>query len=300
MELHLQSPAKINLLLRVCGRRADGYHELETWMQKLDLYDELTLRLGHKTGIRLECDAPDIPDDKTNLAFKAAESFFKVSKRAEGFGLDIKLKKRIPHGAGLGGGSSDCGTVLRGLNTLFENEFSEKQLIALACPLGADVPFFAVEHGAVLATGIGEIMQPVPSLDLCTFILINPGFSVSTRWVFETFALTRDGGNSILPASRNCDVNSLSLAEMYNDLEPVTSKAHPEVKKMEKDLLDVGAKTAMMSGSGPTVFGVFPDNKFDKNDLSRVAEKLRREYKERVFVARSCAGAWPSGEGTGF
>lgn len=289
--LTLRAPCKVNLLLRVLGRRADGYHELETWMQKLDLHDELTIRLLPRPGIVFSCDDPDIPAGPANLAWKAAEAFLAASRQGRGLGVEIGLKKRIPAGAGLGGGSSDAGTVLRGLNGLFQQEFSDEELVGMATPLGADVPFFAVTHPAVLATGIGEVMHPVPSLDNCTFILVNPGFHVSTKWVFESFALTSRSEDSRMSPSRIHDAGALSLGTMHNDLEAVTGGAYQEIERMKQKLLDAGADKAMMSGSGPTVFGVFPDGMSAKEVVQGAVNQLRLEYKERVFVARACAGA---------
>lgn len=289
--LTLPAPCKVNLLLKVLGKRADGYHELETWMQKLDLVDEITLRLLPNPEIILHCDEPGIPSGPGNLAWRAAKSFFRASRRGEGRGVEIRLHKKIPSGAGLGGGSSDAGTVLRGLNRLFQGEFTDGELVALATPLGADVPFFAVEHSAVVATGIGEVMVPVDHLTDCTIILVNPGFPVSTKWVFENFALTTDIEDSRIPASRIHDVNALSLRDMYNDLEQVTSGAFSEIESMKKKLLEAGAYKAMMSGSGPTVFGVFPDDRSDMVAVQGAADRLRLEYKERVFVTRSFTGA---------
>lgn len=289
--VRLLAPCKINLMLRVTGRRADGYHELETWMQKLDLYDEVTLQILPEPGISLSCDDPTLPCDSSNLAWKAAASFFAVSEKAKGAGVEIHLKKKIPSGAGLGGGSSDAGSVLLGLNRAFGNELRDDVLIKLATPIGADVPFFTVKHSAVLATGIGEVMTPVKPLAKCTFILINPGFSVSTKGIFETFALTRRNEDSIMSHFRKHEVNTLSLGDMYNDLELVTSGKFSEIERMKKQLLDAGAYKAMMSGSGPTVFGVFLDDESDQVAVQGVAENLRLKYKDRVFVTRSCAGA---------
>jgi 4-diphosphocytidyl-2-C-methyl-D-erythritol kinase len=289
--IRLVAPCKVNLLLRVLGRRADGYHELETWMQKLDLADEIVLKILPQPGIVLHCDDPALPGGPGNLAWRAAQSFFKASRKGQGKGVEIHLQKKIPAGAGLGGGSSDAGTVLRGLNTIFGREFTDQELVAMATPLGADVPFFAVDQVAVLATGIGEVMVPVPPLTDCSVILVNPGFSVSTRWVFETFALTSGREESRMAPSRIHDVNALSLDDMCNDLEQVTSGAFPEIEQMKQKLLDLGAYKAMMSGSGPTVFGVFPDGRSDMVAVQGAADRLRLEYKERVFVTRSCAGA---------
>lgn len=298
--LRLHAPCKVNLTLQVLGRRTDGYHELQTWMQKLDLCDEIELRLHRRPEITLSCDDPYLPSGPENLAWRAARTFLAVSRRGKGWGVGIELKKRIPSGAGLGGGSSDAGAVLRGLNALFDHEFTEDELVEMATPLGADVPFFAVEHDAVLATGIGEVMVPVPPLADCSFILINPGFGVSTRWVFTTFALTRNSGESRMAPFRIHDVGALSLSDMCNDLEQVTSSAYSDIERMKQLLLDAGAYKAMMSGSGPTVFGVFPDDKSDSVAVQGAADRLRLQFKDRVFVARAYAGAWPSGQGTGF
>ena len=287
----LLAPCKVNLLLRVLGRRGDGYHELETWMQKLDLADEISLRILPQPEIVLHCDDPDIPGGAGNLAWRAAQAFLKASRKSTGKGVEIHLQKKVPSGAGLGGGSSDAGTVLRGLNRLFDHEFTDQELVKMATPLGADVPFFAVEHSAVLATGIGEAMVPVEPLTNCSIILVNPGFSVSTKWVFETFALTSDSEESRMSPSRIHDVKALSLDDMCNDLEQVTSGAFSEIEQMKKKLLDLGAYKAMMSGSGPTVFGVFPDDRSDMVAVQGAADRLRLEYKERVFVTRSYTGA---------
>ena len=297
--LWFKAPAKINLLLRVVGKRPDGYHDLETWMQKLDLYDEIGLTLLEKSIITLVTDGPDVPRGESNLAWRAAAAFFKASRRGAGCGVTIELKKRIPAAAGLGGGSSDAGTVLRGLNSLFSDEFSDAQLVTMARSLGADVPFFAVPHSAVLAEGIGDLMEPVPPINDCTFLLVNPGFALSTRWVFENFALTRENEDSILAGFRGAREGFLSLSLMHNDLEAVSCRRYPEIEQLKIELLAAGASAAMMSGSGPTVFGVFPDTN-RRVDIPAVAERLRRNTKNTVFVVRACVGAWPSGEGTGF
>lgn len=298
--LTLWAPAKINLSLHVVGKRADGYHELVTWMQKLALYDEIRLQLTSSPGIFLDCATSGVPSDHSNLAWKAADTFIRRSCRFRDRGIHIDLQKNIPAAAGLGGGSSDAGTVLRGLNKLCDFEFSEQQMVDMARLLGADVPLFAVEHSAVLARGVGDIMEPVPSLDNYTYILVNPNFEVSTKWVFETFALTRETENSILAGFRKDESSSLSLKNMHNDLERITSGKFPEIEQMKKHLLKAGASAAMMSGSGPTVFGLFPDADSEEIDLPAVAESIRREYCYKVFVVRASAGAWPSGEGTGF
>ena len=290
----LHAPAKVNLFLHVLGRRPDGYHDLETWMQKLDLYDRIFLETGEGKGIELACDDP-VLSSEDNLAVKAAEAFFSAIGEAPPK-LKISLEKRIPVAAGLGGGSSDAGTVLRGLNSLFDLPFSEEGLVELASQLGADVPFFAVGHEAVIAHGIGDIMHPVDSLVGCTFVLVNPGFFVSTRWVFENLSLTSMEKKYTLARFHKRKLDSFSLPVMHNDLEKVTSCKHPEIEAMKQRLLELGASRVLMSGSGPTVFGVFPDGeRVSGFDFKNIVSSLCHNFGSKVFIARACAGAWPSG-----
>lgn len=293
--LQLAAPAKINLFLHVLGKRQDGYHDLETWMQKIDLCDAITLQLRRDGRIGMVCSDESLSADRSNLAWRAAEMFFAASERGRGCGVDIRLIKRIPMAAGLGGGSSDAGLVLRGLNSLFGEEFAEQGLLRMALGLGADVPFFAAGYDAVLAGGVGEVMQPVPTLADCSFLLVNPGFSVSTRWVFENLALTRGYKKSKLTGFQKNISEPQSLAGLTNDLEQVTLVKHPEIAVIKETLLAAGAKAALMSGSGPTVFGVFPDSSTNHAELQDIAEGLRRKFGKRVFVTRAWGGASPSG-----
>jgi 4-diphosphocytidyl-2-C-methyl-D-erythritol kinase len=299
--ISLSAPAKINLFLHVIKKRQDGYHDLKTWMQKIDLYDRVDLRLNDMGVVEFCCDFPLLPTDNSNLAVKAAEVFLECSSRLSGCGVDIELEKKIPVAAGLGGGSSDAGAVLLGLNRLAELEFSVRELLALARPLGADVPFFAVEHPAVIAEGIGDVMYPVDPLLDCSFILINPNFFVSTAWAFENLSLTRQNKNSKVPRFRKHQPISLTLADMHNDLEQVTCKRYQELEVMKESLLAAGASGVLMSGSGPTVFGVFPDSGNQHGShLQSIVGQLRREYGNKVFLSRACTGAWPSGKAPGF
>ena len=299
--LTLQAPAKINLFLRVVGRRADGYHDLQTWMQKLDLCDTITLELSPGNSIELCCSDQSLPIDQNNLAYRAAKAFFSKSERGQGHGVKIGLTKVIPVAAGLGGGSSDAGTVLKGLNRLFEDEFSEQQLIEMARPLGADVPFFATQHDAVLAEGVGDVMYPTESIENCSFILVNPDFFVSTAWVFQNLTLTRVPKNSKLSCFQKRKAAPLFLAGMHNDLESVTIGRYPEIDTIKRSLLAAGASRVLMSGSGPTVFGVFPDTEMSIGaDLKSIVGGLRQEYGSKVFLSRACTGASPSGKAPGF
>ena len=273
------------------AKRPDGYHDLETWMQKLALYDCIELRICEEPGIRLSCSQPFIPENETNLAWRAADAFLMASGLGSRFGVKIRLEKHIPVAAGLGGGSSDAGAVLRGLNTLLAGGLSEQVLFDLGRRLGADIPFFVSGYAAALATGIGDRLTPVASLTSYTFVLVNPGFPVSTQWVYENFALTRDLKDSKLLGFKKSDPSLPQMTELVNDLEQVTIARHPDLGDIKKKLCNAGAIAALMSGSGPTVFGVFPDETVSIVDIYAVAHALRTEYGDNVFVVKTAAGA---------
>jgi len=284
LELHLQAPAKINLILRVISRRSDGYHELETWMQKVGLYDTMDVSINGSPGVMVTCSHPEIPDDETNLVWRAADLFFKTSRNARGRGATIHLEKHIPVAAGLGGGSSDAGTLLRGLNTFFGNEFDDTAMIALAASLGADVPFFVIEAQSVLATGVGEKMLPVPAPEDCTYILVNPGFSVSTATIFEKYALTRAVKNSTLTGSQKLSQENLHVSALENDLEAVAVTLYPVIADIKEELKRAGAYHVLMSGSGPTVFGIFPEkSKFPEKTIGDIVHRLRLKFGDKVY-----------------
>lgn len=272
--LSLKAPAKINLFLKVLGRRPDGYHLLETWMQKVSLYDEIELA-SCAGGIHLHCfGGGGIPENRDNLVCRAAELFFQATQgRRCGTdrGVTIGLTKRIPVAAGLGGGSSDAAATLLGLNELFACGCSADELIELGLRLGADVPFFLADAPAVLATGIGEILQPVAPLRGYSVLMVNPGFPVSTRWVYQSFALTKKENVSKVEslkddAAEGCALDFPVLAGsspmvLLNDLETVTIVRYPELARLKDELLHNGASAALMSGSGPTVFGLFAEER---------------------------------------
>ena len=300
-QIRMIAPAKINLFLHVLGKRADGYHDLLTWMQKIDLCDLVDLSITDTPLIECSCDDADLPTGKDNLVVRAAECFFRKSVILKGKGLKIHLEKVIPVAAGLGGGSSDAGAVLRGLNYLSGFEFSRELLLEMASSLGADVPFFTIEENSVIASGIGDEMYGVDSLCNYSFVLVNPGFSVSTKWVFENLSLTSEKNNSNIPRSQKRNATCLTIDEMHNDLEDVTAVKHPEIQAMKDSLLTQGASKVLMSGSGPTVFGIFPDKKGSLGaDLQSVVAALCEQYGKKVYVVRVCTGASPSGKAPGF
>ncbi len=280
----LQAPAKVNLTLQILSKRADGYHELDSVMQKLDLCDTLHIQRVKKTGVSLSCPDSDLPEDESNLVFQAAESFLHDTGLAVKSGVSIVLEKRIPIAAGLGGGSSDAGTLLCGLDRLFATKLPEKRLLGLAKPLGADVPFFVLSGMAMRAQGIGERLTEVSSLSDCSVLLVNPGFSVSTAWVYKNYSLTKTVKDSSLSDSRGNDGENEEGLVLYNDLESVTIARYPEIETIKASMLAGGASGTLMSGSGPTVFGIFPGSSVA--DVNQCADVLRRKYGNGVFVTR--------------
>lgn len=268
----VQAPAKINLFLRVTGRRPDGYHFLSTWMQKVDLCDTVELALC-ESGVSLTCSGGDVPSDADNLVHRAADLFLQElakSREVPVGGVAIRLTKKIPVAAGLGGGSSDAAATLRGMNELFGQVLNSEQLADLGVRLGADVPFFLADAPAALATGIGEILHPVAALRGYSIVLVNPGFPVSTRWVYQTFALTDKEHACNLENSQEAvsqgttaklsETDILPDTVLINDLERVTVASYPVVEQLKEELYRCGAVQALMSGSGPTVFGLFAEH----------------------------------------
>lgn len=250
--VRLSVPAKINLWLEVLRKRGDGYHELSSLMLPIDIRDRLEMALRPGGGIHLTCDSPELPVDERNLAWRAAKLFLEAA--GVDAGVDIDLRKNIPVGAGLGGGSADAAGVLLGMNRLFDALLAPDRIEGLARALGADVPFFLRQTPA-LATGIGERLEDVAGLPGYPLLLIKPPFSVSTGWVYQSLKLTRGRSRINLYTFEACPWR---LAEvMENDLESVTLREYPLLAELKEWILEQGALGALMSGSGPTVFGVF-------------------------------------------
>lgn len=248
------APAKINLCLHVEGRRPDGYHDLAMLMQRISLADRLTLVLEPAPGVRIECPGVALPPGGENIALRAARRMLELADNK--CGVALRVEKRIPVAAGLGGGSSDAATVLLALNEMLGLRLSPAELRAEGLRLGADVPFFLFQHTA-WATGVGERLRTVAGLPPLWYLLVNPGIEVSTAWVFQNLRLTSPGAVTKLPALPSTVEGMLRL--LHNDLEFVTISRYPVVGQIKRQLLDVGALGALMSGSGPTVFGVFSD-----------------------------------------
>ncbi|MCL4500694.1 MAG: 4-(cytidine 5'-diphospho)-2-C-methyl-D-erythritol kinase [Deltaproteobacteria bacterium] len=270
-------PAKVNLFLRVLGRRADGYHNLVTVMQPLSLADELTVTPGGD-GIRLTCDHPDLPLGPENLVYRAALGFQEAAGVKVAAHLD--LRKRIPVAAGLGGGSSDAAGALKALNQLYGFPLDGTQLQDLACGLGADVPFF-LEQGPAVGRGTGTELSPL-ALPPYHYVLVNPGVPLSTRWVYENLDLDRINKEAALVAW------DPEHPERWvkNDLGEVAIRRLPQLGELLERVRQAGALIQSVSGSGPTIFGLFTT----WEQALEAAMTLRRSFQGWLAVTQGLTG----------
>jgi 4-diphosphocytidyl-2-C-methyl-D-erythritol kinase len=284
----IRAPAKINLGLRVVGKRADGYHLLDTIMVAVSLYDEIDIRKIRTASknpasdelIKISCDHPDVPPAEENIVYRAAQLILKKSRRAQP--ISIRIKKNIPMGAGLGGGSSDAAATLVGLNRLFKLRLSLAMLKKMALSLGADVPFF-IQARPARAQGIGERLRALRGLPRFWSVIIYPGFPVSTAWVYGNLGakLTKPIVNtSITPSLKSLDGLTRRLE---NDLEGVTLKRYPEIGVLKQKLLREGALRVLMSGSGSSVFGIF----VSKQSAAKAFRRLRQEEGAQAFLVHA-------------
>jgi len=267
------SPAKINLYLRIVGKRPDGYHELETVMLPLDFGDQITLQ-SRKSGLTLACSNPSLPTDDSNLALRAAKNF--VARWSVERGAKIALKKRTPLAAGLGGGSSNAAAVLRGLRRLWELPADDSMLHELAASMGSDVNFF-LNDGAALCTGRGEKIETVPCRLSAAVLLVNPGFGISTKWAYENWAKAAEPRLTAPPPQVSLLLRALAEDDLagvsrclFNSLEAPSIRKFPVLELIKKTMRDDGAAGALMSGSGATVFGLFADPKAARQSAAHV------------------------------
>ena len=276
-----QSPCKVNLLLNILGKRADGFHELETVMQPIALYDEITFeRAG--SGIVLTCSEPALPTDGSNLVHRAASAFFQRSGISDG--VRMHLQKKIPMAAGLGGGSGNAATTLLALNELFGAALSVEVLHELAASLGSDIPFFLQKQPA-LATGRGEMIQPLrpfKALEGTAFLLVHPGFGIATAWAYKELArfpsaLNGESGRAAKLTSllESGDLRRASR-EFYNSLEAPALEKYPWLAVLQDFLRENGAAVALMSGSGSTTFAITADLCGAQEIEERVKKKFGR------------------------
>ena len=252
--LTLKAPAKVNYVLDVIRRRPDGYHDLRMVMQRVNLSDEISITLADTQDITVTCGKNGVPDGPGNIAWKAARTLLDMA--GTGQGAEITIAKNIPVAAGLGGGSSDAASVLMGMNELLGLDLSDQRLMEIGVKLGADVPFFIFKKTA-LAEGIGEQLSAMPDMPPAWVLLVNPGVHVSTGWVYRNLQLTNRVELAKLPYFYGTIEDICSI--LSNDLESVTIPAFPVIAEIKATMMRSGALGAMMSGSGPTVFGLFSD-----------------------------------------
>lgn len=269
--------AKINLSLDVLGTLPNGYHEVKMVMQTVSLYDVVELTKLDE-GIVLGCSLKFLPTGSDNLAYRAAEAFF-AETGIKG-GVKIYLKKHIPVGAGLAGGSSNAAAVLTGLNRLYEANLSTKKLCEIGTTLGADVPYCII-GGTRLAEGIGEKLSPLPPLPACHIVLVKPSFSISTKWVYDNIDscpnIVHPPTEKLIEALKQGDLYTM-CENMGNVLEDVSIAHYPVLTAVKDDLKALGAIASQMSGSGPTVFGIFDDEEKAQNAKEILWKKYKTAY----------------------
>jgi 4-diphosphocytidyl-2-C-methyl-D-erythritol kinase len=286
MQVELNSPCKVNFILNILGKRADGFHELETVMHPVPLFDLLRFERGG-SGIQLTCNHPDLPVDSSNLVFRAAAKVKEAAKISDG--VRIHLEKRIPLAAGLGGGSGNAAMTLRGLNEVFGTPLATASLNEIAAGLGSDVPFFLQDHPA-LAVGRGEKVESLPpfaALEDVYILLAHPGFGVSTPWAYKNLgSFPRDLNGERGRARRLVERLRVSLNaardDFYNSLEAPVFEKFPLLAMFRDFFADEGALVAMMSGSGSTTFALV--------ETRGKAEKLEEKFKHQfgdAFWTRS-------------
>ena len=270
-DISLKALAKINLGLDVVRRREDGYHEVRMIMQTIQLYDRLDIKRTQEPGIQIQTNLSFLPVNENNLIYKAAKLLMDEFSITDG--VSVKLDKRIPVAAGMAGGSTDAAAMLIGVNRLFSLGLTKRQLMERGVQIGADVPY-CIMRGTALAEGIGEALSPLPPMVKCPVLIAKPSISVSTKFVYQNLKLDETTIHPYIDRLID-DIKAKNLhdiaAHMGNVLETVTIPNYPVIDEIKKHMLSNGAVGAMMSGSGPTVFGLFDDE-----DTAKKAYKAMR------------------------
>jgi len=279
MTLEKRSPCKVNLLLNILGKRPDGFHELETVMHPVPLYDRLIFQRAGK-GIQLTCSDPTLPSDSSNLVYRAAETFLKTANISDG--VRLHLEKRIPMAAGLGGGSGNAATTLMGLNEMFGYPLAASQLEFIAASLGSDIPFF-LQNKPALATGRGEKIEPLDffsALRGTAVLLIHPGFGIATAWAYQQLAnfpkaLNGQPGRAekLIKNLQTIDLRTVA-SQFYNSLEAPALEKYPLLAIFQEFLRENGAAGTLMSGSGSTTFAVV----HNEAAAEQLAESFRKKF----------------------
>ena len=276
------APAKLNLGLNIQGQRADGFHDILSVFQTIDLCDQLTFEPANHGRIRLICNDPRVPTGPENLIYKAVLAF-KAHTGIEQ-GIQITLDKKIPMEAGLGGGSSDAAAVLRVLNHLWTAELSHNQLCDIGATLGSDVPFFIQKSGTAVVTGRGEKVRYIPWSANVFYVLVYPSFKVSTGWAYANFKKALTVSSDYARFLNSVDFGELSvhefLSHIENDFLPLVKKTHPETQSILAQLKEAGALAVSMSGSGSTLYGVF--------ESRSIAQAISSQLKAKHFRVFLC------------
>ena len=278
--VRLESPAKVNLMLRVLRRRKDGYHDIKTIFQKISLHDTLWFRLKRAGGVSISTSGLNLPVGEGNLIHRAA--LLVLNRSDYKGGVAVRITKKIPIAAGLGGGSSNAATTLKALNQLLRLNLPQKELVNMGLKLGADVPFFLMK-GSALGSGIGERLQKI-QLPKLWYVLINPNFEVSTASVYRKVILTKMRFHYRIRKFFKAPKEIFHL--LHNDLETVVSREHLEINEMKECLSAAGAAATLMSGSGPTVFGIFQEEGGASKAYRTITKRVRGKG-WRVLKAQS-------------
>ncbi|MBI2339443.1 MAG: 4-(cytidine 5'-diphospho)-2-C-methyl-D-erythritol kinase [Deltaproteobacteria bacterium] len=279
--LKLQSPGKINLRLDVLGKRNDGYHDLRMLNSAVSVYDDIELNIIDR-GIVVEvADDPRVPSGEDNIVFRAAKEIMAYSNK--NVGVHVRIKKNIPSGAGMGGGSSNAASILAGLNQLLKINLNREKLIRIGLRFGADIPFFLYGSPAI-ATGIGENLARVRRLPRLPVVIVSPNLSVATKWVFERYQ-PNGSRHGEMEIPREFATKKAVVKMMNNDLESVTSRLYPVVNDLKDRLVKYGALGAQMTGSGPSVFGIFADEEQAVRAAKKLSQKANVAW--RVFIAET-------------
>ena len=288
--IHLRAPAKLNLYLRVLGRRPDGYHEIETLFERIDLADEMTFE-EHPQEVRLTCTDPELSCGEDNLVLKAARLLQQSGGAQQG--TRIHLTKRIPIAAGLGGGSSDAATTLLGLNELWGLQFELRQLVELAAKLGSDVPFFLSEVSFAIGRGRGETCEPIVGGSRLFHILVCPNTRLSTKEIYDgaQFDLTasKPSITMVLHALRNGPAMAGLATGLWNDLEPEAIRRCPVIPLIQSHLREWGSLSAQVSGSGPSVFGLCRDLAHAQDVATRIRARSADSWRIEIIQTDSPA-----------
>lgn len=290
-ELILKAPAKVNLFLKVLARRPDGYHDIETLFEKLDLGD--TLRLKKQAGgVEVRSDSKALPDGKENLAYRAVQLL--SEKSGKGLGVRIDIEKKIPIGAGMGGGSSDAAAALVGVNALYGLGLSSGELGSIASEIGADVPLFISDAVWAVGRGKGDMVEKIESDLMVWHILLVPPVPLLSGEAYEWIDTNKDrsgpGIEGALSALRGRRIDELGR-KLFNDLEGLSLKRHGLIRELKEKLLEYGARGAVVTGSGPALLGIHEDEKEVVRLREKIERKVLKDKNWQVFIATTLSNS---------